>query len=185
MPNYCDCELMVSGPRVTLDEFRKELEGDNADGEVLDANKIIPYPAIFALLDKLNAFEVNQSKVPSAELTVEESKLLLEAALAGHDIKNDGYNQGGYEWCLENWGTKGSFYQSSIARETSRSIHYSFMTAWSPPAPLIERMGEMYPKLSFRLKYFEGGAAFQGVFAMKAGQVVKDVSRRYSGNRGG
>lgn len=186
MPNYCENELTVTGPRARQDEFREKVKGDNVeDGEVLDANKIIPYPSIFALLDKLDLFEVKQGKIPSPELTAEESKLLLEAALAGYDTKKDGYNQGGYEWCLVNWGTKWGFCDSRIDRETSRTLHYSFLTAWSPPTPLIKKVGEMFPGLSFRLKYFEGGAGFQGVFAMKDGQVVEDVSLEYSGNRGG
>ena len=181
MPNWVENDLTVSGPKERLEEFKQRVAGDE---EPLDAGKIIPYPPVFALLDRLNSFVGRQ-----AEPTKEDSKLLLESALQGYDTHKDGYNQGGYEWCRDNWGTKWNFSEVSgpvlEVRPRVCKLYYSFETAWSPPTPLIRKMGEIFPDLSFKLVYWEGGAGYQGVFCMRNGRVTKDENRAYSGSKGG
>lgn len=182
MPNWVDNDLIVEGPRAKLDEFKQAVsDGD----EALVADKIIPYPRVLTLLDKLNTFtERQQPEIPD-ELKEEYSSLLLQGALEGYDVKRDGYNQGGYEWCIANWGTKWGFCESHIVDEDNSSISYQFDTAWSPPAPLIVKMGEMFPELKFELRYYEASMCFQGCLRVESGQVVEDWTDDYDGDRGG
>lgn len=185
MPNWCECELTVSGPKERLEEFQEKVAGEEG---ALDANKIIPYPGVLVFLDKRNSFEARPPEL-SAEVKAEEAQLMLEGALEGYDMHRDGFNQGGYDWCIANWGTKWGFCEINgpILEERPRvsKLHYSFETAWSPPEPLIKKMGEMFPDLSFKLKYWEGGAGYRGELHIHKGEVVTDGNSDYRGNRGG
>jgi hypothetical protein len=45
-----------------------------------------------------------------------------------------------------------------------------FLTAWSPPVPVIKAMSALYPSLVFNLTYFEGGMCFAGEAHFVAGK---------------
>ncbi len=62
---------------------------------------------------------------------------------------------------------------------------YHFDTAWSPPEPLVKKMGELSPDLTFDLRYFEGLMQFNGILRIENGQVTDDRSGDYFGDRGG
>lgn len=97
MPNWCENDLYVRGRPEELKKFVEFAKGE----EAFDFNKFIPYPEKFRELDeraeKLNAL---LTKKPE-ELTPEEAAIILK-----HDGRRirDGYNQGGYDWCVQNWG---------------------------------------------------------------------------------
>ena len=81
MPNWCGCELLVTGSKKDLDEFAKKAATKKCP---LDFNIFIPYPENWRKLDK------------AAE----------KARKKGEYNVRDGYNNGGYQWCIANWGTK-------------------------------------------------------------------------------
>jgi Ferredoxin-like domain in Api92-like protein len=151
MPNWCECDLTIKGPKDELLKFRDFAKTNKS---VLDHNRFVPYPDKFKRKD--------------------------EEPVNG----KDGFNSGGYEWCLTNWGTKWGICTPELT-ERKKSLLYGFECAWSPPVPLIRKMGEMFPALSFKLKYFEAGMAFQGVFEMREGHCSIDECKTYRGNRGG
>ena len=91
MPNWCQNELSVSSKKpVYIDNFIKFVKSDE-DEEVFDFNKIIPYPKKYADADKAQA---EWRKIPGNE-----------NKYGGLEVP-DGFNHGGYDWCLKNWGTK-------------------------------------------------------------------------------
>lgn len=93
---------------------------------------------------------------------------------------------GWYDWCIHNWGTKWGFCHTSEAKWLSKTkILYSFDTAWSPPTGLLLHISEMYPEFTFKLKYWEGGCGFKGVYTVKNGIVIEDEHSEYRGMRGG
>jgi hypothetical protein len=51
-------------------------------------------------------------------------------------------------------------------------VTYFFNTAWSPPIPVIEEMGKMFPNLEFQLDYFEQGMDFNGHMIIENGECV-------------
>jgi hypothetical protein len=168
MPNHCDCDLSISGDPAIIDSLLERYKGEVP----LDANKIIPYPKHFAEADRLwsEAHEQNKNgKLPWDEVV---------------KIK-DGYNNGGYEWCVMNWGTKWGMYDFTDLIRKPRSVFLSFQSAWSPPYPLIKKMSEHFPDLTFTMKYFESGMQFKGTYKVKAGIVIVDESTSYQGTRGG
>jgi len=72
------------------------------------------------------------------------------------------------------WGTKWNACNVSVATEGTGILHYHFDTAWSPPEPVISKMIEMFPELSFGLVYGEGGCDFSGILDGEDGQVTRE-----------
>lgn len=163
MPNHCYQELHIYGNEDSIkDLITFSQEGENP----LSANRYIPYPQSFKDLDK------------KAE----------ESRNNGVHIK-DGFNSGGYEWCVKNWGTKWGIYSAALCKERyngkKSKAAYAFDSAWSPAIPVIMAMSVRYPDLRFKLRYYERGQGYKGIYEVKAGQVLKNESSSYSGNRGG
>ena len=168
MPNWCEMDLTVTGPKAELDRLVKECFVVDTDQENknprLDFDRIIPYPKKFKDIDAL-----------VRDMSWEErNKKGLK----------DGFNSGGYEWCCENWGTKWGACRPTKLVVTTKSLKQTFSTAWSPPLPIMAQLGKMFPLLTFKLKYFEGGMGFQGVITVQ-GDIIEEVSASYSGRRGG
>lgn len=171
MPNWCECDLDVEGRRGDVTGFLEFL------GEGFDFNRFVPYPKRFAAPD-------------------EEARQWVEAnglnARNWHERPKDGFNQGGYEWCIEHWGTKWNACDVSMPELPADGngvdfleVEITFRTAWSPPLPVILAASKRFPELVFVLKYFERGVGFNGRFHCEAGQVVSDESGDYFGDRGG
>lgn len=174
MPNWCECDLYITGPKEEVEKF---LETVKSEDSVFDFNRVVPYPEHFRELD--GPFREWMKKPPEERTDLPPP---------------DGFNQGGYEWCLLNWGTK---WNASRARLYARTgaweidgramlgVELNFDTAWSPPKPLIERASEQFPGLVFDLRYFECGMGFNGQLVCERGEVLGDEVGPYFGMRGG
>jgi len=180
MPNWCDCELHIWGKRPELVKFRDFARGEPASDtavpgqiQVLSEKPFIPYPA--------EQFAERAEEIEAEHLTLTER--VIKRIQGGH--APSGYSSGGYEWCIANWGTKWGFCNPVLAHDGQKKLLYEFESAWSPPSPLIRKMGEMFPQLKFRLLYFEGSCAFQGCLEMEGGICTEDETSSYSGRRGG
>lgn len=164
MPNHCSQDLYVYGDEISIKDF---ISFSRENETVLSANKYIPYPQKFKDMDEI------------AEHARKHDNLFVK----------DGFNSGGYEWCNQNWGTKWGIYQASIIREKyngKRSqVVYNFNSAWSPAIPVIKTMSLKYPDLKFKLKYYERGVGFQGIYEVINGEVFVDTRGVYHGKRGG
>ncbi len=179
MPNWCECDLEISGPVERVREFLEFAKGEDASGSSLfDFNRFVPYPERFDEQDRINRAWLDEK--PWEERTEEERE--------SSDAK-DGFNSGGYQWCVENWGTKWDAKEPRVDEqyEQDRELEamVMFETAWSPPLPVIKRAAELYPDISFTLKYFERGACYNGMYCCEGGEVVYDESGPYFGDRGG
>ena len=53
------------------------------------------------------------------------------------------------------------------------------------PVLVITALIDKFPKLSFCLRYWEGGACFKGVLRGEKGIITEDETSDYSGSRGG
>lgn len=162
MPNWCENTLIVSGEPGRLAKFKEFAKGP--DGELLDMERFIPYPKKYAFLDKISPLGGEEQEV--AEEEIPEAVLL---GLTGYDLARDGYNQGGYDWCVLNWGTKWNFSHVELEEELGL-LTYQFVTAWSPPSPVICKMGEMFPELLFELEYKDESMGFQGQLEIRNGK---------------
>lgn len=147
MPNWCYNEIEVEGEDAELLRLVDFVKGEESE---FDFNKILPYPAKFAEMDK----EVDEKGINHSK----------------------GFNSGGYEWCLGNWGTKWNAVEPSVATD-GKSI--SFDTAWSPSIPVTIALSELFPTLKFTHRYEEGGCDFSGYMVIQNGEILEDVSGEY------
>jgi hypothetical protein len=133
MPNWVYCS-------VSIDEkhFYEVVKFMKSDKDVFDFNKLIPYPQKYIDLDRI-------------ALEYQENCRAGKEGYSFRDAPKDGFNQGGYEWCVENWGTKWG------ACETEIDYYFHtirFDTAWAPPEPVMLALSKKFPEADIEL-YFE------------------------------
>ena len=59
-----------------------------------------------------------------------------------------------YSWSVQNWGTKWNACSAEIDDNSEHgSAEITFETAWSAPVPVLCKMVEMFPKLTFRCEW--------------------------------
>jgi len=159
MPNWCSCDLIIKGPKNIREHFEAYAKDPENKNKLLDMAQFVPYPETF-----------KQKDIAAKE----------DPAL------KDGYNDGGYYWCLQHWGTKWNFGPETELKKTKTAHIYTFDTAWSPPTPVIFAMSERYPHLTFTLKYYEQGCGFSGSMELKNASIIKQSTNNdYKGGRGG
>ena len=153
MPNWTSNTIRIEGAEADLRAF---LEAVKWQDEIFDFNRIIPMPELLkhtgSGYQTINGKEVNEWYVIGNEtalltsdksvrlFTPDEESTLLEI---GH--------RSWYTWCTENWGTKWNARRPELAEDCAKDgyIEIRFDTAWAPPMPVLEKMFEMFPKLSF------------------------------------
>jgi len=186
MPNWCENELRVEGNKKDLQKFKKFAK---SEGSVLNHNNFIPYPKKFKELDKKAEVWLKKADELAKKHKAKNWYSLPIELREKFEKENgkepkDGFNQGGYEWCNDKWGTKWGICEP-VLDEFETELLYRFDTAWSPPTPIIIKMSEMFPKLEFELRYFEGGMGFNGLFICKGGEIKRNSCSDYFGDRGG
>jgi len=67
----------------------------------------------------------------------------------------------GYDWCVENWGTKWDIFDLTYASLDGDTLELSFTTAWTPPVEALVT-GMLKHGYTFDLFYEEGGCCFIG-----------------------
>ena len=53
-----------------------------------------------------------------------------------------------YNWCISNWGTKWNSYGYESIENPDDSDNISFLTAWSAPHPVLEKLTAMFPSVT-------------------------------------
>jgi hypothetical protein len=78
-------------------------------------------------------------------------------------------------WRAKYWGTTGNAVGSVVVREGPSMCVVSFHTAWVPPLPIVRRLANTYPNLTFELTYHEAWAGFSGGVFFEGGKDVAIV----------
>lgn len=193
MPNHCETDVFIRGKKEDVDAFAKWLEEIEPFGRDI-CRVLLPYPEPYKTMDEeAKAF----SFFGNNELSKEERQAAEEAYQAKYGHTKDGYNAGGYEWCLEHWGTKWGVYEVDFTPATKRGALLSFQSAWSPPSEAVfEALAAKFPNLTFEAEWFEGGAGYCGGLTIysnleaedygeRAGAIAHHWSGDYNGSRGG
>lgn len=139
MPNWCQNEVRIMGTEEgSEEEIKHFLETCFEEGEI-DFEKIIPYP----------------ESAPSREDQPEDFMERLKHPFAKW------YNDFGYDWCIENWGTKwNACEQVNVLGD--EEINLDFQTAWSPPQGIYEKIQTRLPNCSISWFYREDGMQVSG-----------------------
>ena len=69
-----------------------------------------------------------------------------------------------YNWNIENWDTKWDASSVSVYFDEEDYMEFSFLTAWSPPINVINKLKEMFPTLNVYGGYIGEGWEFAGTF---------------------
>lgn len=76
-----------------------------------------------------------------------------------------------YDWACDHWGTKWNACHYHVGRDEPGLYECGFDTAWSPPVPIWEKIGEMFSKLTFVLGGSEPLADYGYEGSIKGGKV--------------
>lgn len=172
MPNHCDSDLTVTGPSDDVREFMGRYV-TLCDGAVLDLGAILPYPTKFEEMDRIaHEYEEQHPENPY------------------EGRPKDGFNSGGYDWSIQNWGTKWGCYQTygcdKPIEKTADGVVLHFSTAWSPfRTELLLMVSHQLPTLEFQYDSYERGAEYQTHVTVKGGEVLASSRSDYDGERGG
>jgi hypothetical protein len=77
-----------------------------------------------------------------------------------------------YDWACEHWGTKWNACGFHVTSDESGRYVCHFDTAWSPPVPIWEKLGKMFPALDFVLSGYEPNMDFAFRGTIKDGKLV-------------
>jgi len=135
MPNHISNRLTFHCSEEQAAKVLAVIGTTNEDGtrNLFDFNTLIPYPEHFAKADR-EAYEWEKAH-PEKPWSPGRPK--------------DGFNQGGYEWRIEHWGTKWNAYAHE---QLSPTVLY-FETAWSAPEPVMDALAARFPDVPFMLEY--------------------------------
>lgn len=172
MPNWCVNKLSASGPATDIDDLHRFMSTSTTGL----FNALIPYP---------DEFKKKDEEAERLRKEVDEGKRSHEDLIGF----KDGFNSGGYEWCVAHWGTKWDVYSGEDGvvnvKLTPRSAAYQFDTAWGPPLGFYDALSRKFPKLKFTIRYYEGGNGYKGILTLKNGETLKDEQSEYFGHLGG
>ena len=146
MPNYCNNNIVITGPNSVIDKIEKIANGDK--GDLLQYF----YPMPKALQDTTAPLQKDATKE--------------EKAKAKENLKKYGYDNW-YDWRVENWGTKWDimeFYNINRKKigEDESEISLGFDTAWAPALGAYERFIDENSNCSLKAYYYEPGCDFMG-----------------------
>ncbi len=170
MPNHVTNIVKFNGNADRFQEMLERIQNEEYGRGSIDFNKIIPMPEslnIQAGSMTRRGLEAYQGFIEVYTLAGTRTGLdLLNIPKASEDaflkmrpdIKPEDWALGRaafqniqqygaptwYEWCVQNWGTKWNAYNCNAAPDANTM---SFLTAWSAPHPILQKLSEMYPDL--------------------------------------
>ena len=200
MPNWCDCDLTITGKPDDVDAVLSALAGPET---VFDFNSVIPMPPELQIEDgsitdlAFSCFKGDISrwqnydwaKGKNAQQLCERSGKTYEEMLAlGARVAENLQKYGSatwYDWCLEHWGTKWNACDATAERVNPNRVMIHFKTAWAPAEPVINALAAKFPAVHITFRFYERGMGFQGKRRFEAGICVTTADSSYSGQRGG
>jgi len=86
------------------------------------------------------------------------------------------FSDGGYKWCLDNWGCKWGDVDTEIdgpmdvSPDGSAQLSVRFWTAWGPAIEALTTISAMFPRLEFSISYEDEGGWFYGCAEFRSGK---------------
>ena len=161
MPNHVANELIIRGDSPSIKDFIRFARGTGIHWKGSDKPEIV------------NDLELSHFLHPEWCNRGKELTMPYSALATGEPM--------GYDWCIENWGTKWGAYECVLMDEDHHGegeISYQFNTAWETFNNRVSiAMSSVFPTLRFELTYFEPGMGFKGerVWNYTDGLVMKCV----------
>jgi hypothetical protein len=188
MPNWVHNSMKITGAAKEIARFKQTcLRAADPDDEefgpvarggvplVFDFNTVIPMPLDSTFRDDPMPLDLSrpydeEQKVAYEEWKVRDAERLIQfKAVTGFDNPGD--------WAWKHWGTPKQYaFWLEVHQDEAKCFDCSFDTAWSPPIPVWEKIGELFPTLTFQLGGCEplNDYAFRGT--IKRGKLrLRDV----------
>ena len=145
MPNYCNNNIVITGPNSVIDKIEKIANGDKGD--------LLQY--FYPMPKELN------DTVAGPEPKTKKEKLEKRRLQVEYGASN------WYDWRVENWGTKWDimeFYNITrkVIGEDESEIELGFDTAWAPALGAYEKFIDENSNCSLKAYYYEPGCDFMG-----------------------
>ena len=160
MPNWCYNYLSVEGPidkieklKIQLNQpFTKMHDQWNMQTNKMEVTETVYSNPVFAFH---NIYNHTQAGITDEQYIQQPDHKL------GEPIRFDGNHW--YDFNVREWGTKWDvavrddeeYPETELYHDVKGELGYKFNTAWSPPAPAIEKLSAQYPELEFNLSYEE------------------------------
>ncbi len=193
MANYIMNRLHLSGDQKQIDELLKSVRGEES---VMDFNKIIPMPeslhiesgsrtdtGLKAYKDFVYVYTfAGTEKKDLLNIPKEKEEVFLKTR---PDIRRDEWELGRsafqneqkygattwYEWSMRSWGTKWNAFKAEITEDNT----IEFQTAWSRVMPVVQRLAEDFPDISFNYRWADEDLGVNvGMAEFENGEVVSD-----------
>ncbi len=193
MANYIMNRLHLSGDQKQIDELLKSVRGEES---VMDFNKIIPMPeslhiesgsrtdtGLKAYKDFVYVYTfAGTEKKDLLNIPKEKEEVFLKTR---PDIRRDEWELGRsafqneqkygattwYEWSMRSWGTKWNAFKAEITEDNT----IEFQTAWSRVMPVVQRLAEDFPDISFDYRWADEDLGVNvGMAEFENGEVVSD-----------
>ena len=176
MPNWCECRMMIAGPKDDLERFVTRA-GLRQEEPAFLLSQLYPEPDYKK--------DTNTVIRQIAEAEGDESDPLRAVANRMRRELLHSDEPGWYEWRLANWGAKWEPSEVQIIDETDsyrypnevRMIEIIFSSPWCAPEVGLKRIFAEEPRLSMFLFYSEPGCDFEGELGIVAGEVNFESQR--------
>jgi hypothetical protein len=164
MPNWCSNSIYINCDDVTLLEIIEKMTGYEVDWPVFDGEA------------QSSAQHLNTQSKTHIVLDKSRKNLLSFNQIIPVPVKvyREGFHKTGYNWCIENWGTKWDALDVDLDTDYQSFLQYTFYTAWSPPEGVFKALCEMFPKITFaKLEFDEPSMGIQGSICFEHGNFKK------------
>ena len=163
MPNWCNNTLTIYGTEDKTAPVCESMKGILPIGENEIENTPFSFHSVIPQPDHL----LEDGDPRKTGESPKSSELIATLANTG-GVMPDWYN-----WRVDNWGTKWDLSADNIfVEKRSRSVLYSFETAWSPPYPVVAALSAKFPSVKMRIQFQEGGMGIKGSITYLGGKVV-------------
>lgn len=148
MPNHCQNRVLIKGKHKDIMQLQEFVKGKGTPAECnpFSFQSIIPMP-----------IELEGTKSPPDKPNPE--------LIAKYGEDN------WYDWHLKNWNTKWNSYETQLVKETPRTLHYEFTTAWSPPTAVLKALSVCFPEVRITDIWREEGGQ-RGTIYCENGEVL-------------
>jgi hypothetical protein len=157
MPNHITNRLTIIGTEEQVKQVREAIKGERED-QFIDFNKIAPIPKELEntqsplTIISQKEYDEQEKRIADGNISDDEKNWGLSRGLtqklADEYKKKFGYAEW-YGWQNANWGTKWNAYSQTDIDENV----IEFQTAWSTPYSLLVNLSELFPEITFEVRY--------------------------------
>ena len=179
MPNHVTNKLTIIGTNEQIKQVREAIRGERED-QFIDFHKIAPIPKELegtrspVHIISQEEYDKQEERLAKDGLTENEKNFGLSRGLT-QELADEYTMRFGhadwYGWQTDNWGTKWNAYENNEIDEDC----IEFQTAWSNPYGLLVKLSEMFPNVTFDIRFSDEDFGHNvGEYTLLNGEVVEE-----------